>query len=159
MLGRCSKQGTEQGGLAMGWKSWKERTRTWCQAVVCLPGLVAVPCAAGLTQVPGGTNPLWGHSANQSEGLQPGSWCQSWAVNLRSKAKGVLLCRELSLGLTGTAGGVSPLLQLLPIPRQGWSPAAERHLSVWHQGNELLVMHPVWNPTPGCLCCLHHSQS
>lgn len=72
MLGRCSKQGTEQGGLAMGWKSWKERTRTWCQAVVCLPGLVAVPCAAGLSQVPGGTNPLWGHSANQSWGPSAG---------------------------------------------------------------------------------------
>lgn len=26
-LGRCSEQGMKQGGLAMGWQSWRERTR------------------------------------------------------------------------------------------------------------------------------------
>lgn len=70
---------------------------------------------AGLTQLPGGTNPLWEHSPVSPGSLQPGSWCQSRAVNLQSKGKGVLLCRELSPGLTGTAGGISPSLELLPI--------------------------------------------
>lgn len=58
-----------------------------------------------------GTNPPWEHPAISPgrTSVQPGSWCQSRAVNLQSKGKGVL-CRELSPGLAGTAGGVSPLL-------------------------------------------------
>lgn len=40
--GKCSEQATTQRGLAMGWQSWRERSRTWCQAVICLPGLVTV---------------------------------------------------------------------------------------------------------------------
>lgn len=60
---RCSELGRKQGGLTMAWQSWRERTRTRCQDVICLPGLVSAtpwglaPHTAGLAQAPGSTNP------------------------------------------------------------------------------------------------------
>lgn len=108
---RCSELGREQGGLTRGWQSRRERTRTRCQDVDCLPGPALATAGVWHCMLPG------------SLGFLVAQTHRSWLSGTRGGHRSTNLAVAPQRGQQLTRGEIF-CCECPTLPRQSWGPSA-----------------------------------